>query len=222
MHRLIIPRWANYFVLLDSWTFSCPDLGFRHCICRHLTLTAGLASLHRCTVSISLNGHANCTVVESWLKRIAAHPPFPIYSIGMTILYMPQSVLYPQVLLPHIRCPCSGGRPLGPLWPRCRWGISPWGGPLPAPTGSPPGWSFAPGQWYQGRCSPAPPLTVGWYLINQWKTMYFTYTVGVYRCIHNSTWSKSELNFKFEFKCRLTYLTSYLGYLTGTSLLMYE
>ena len=30
--RLIIPRWAKCFVLLDGWTFCCSVLGCRHCI----------------------------------------------------------------------------------------------------------------------------------------------------------------------------------------------
>ena len=44
--RLIMPRWATCFVLLESWTCCCPVLGSRHWTCQHLTLPAGLASLH--------------------------------------------------------------------------------------------------------------------------------------------------------------------------------
>ena len=36
--------------------------------CQHLTLPAGPASFHRRTQSMSLYGHAACTVVESWFN----------------------------------------------------------------------------------------------------------------------------------------------------------
>ena len=77
-HRLIIPRWAKCFVLLEPFAvlfwdlalyFPTPDPARRP------------VTLHRCTVSISLYGHANCRAVESWFnshRRRIAFPTFPI------------------------------------------------------------------------------------------------------------------------------------------------
>ena len=36
---------------LRGWTFCCPVLGSRQCTCQHLTLPAGLASLH-CSITL--------------------------------------------------------------------------------------------------------------------------------------------------------------------------
>ena len=98
-HSLITPRWAKCFVLLGRGTICCPVMGSRHCSCQHLTLPAGLASLQRCTVSISLNGHANCTAVESWFNSLRSRvaTPSPLFlsrTLGTLLIYEYMSLAY--------------------------------------------------------------------------------------------------------------------------------
>ena len=56
---------------------------------QHLTLPAGPALLHRRTQSMSLYGHAACTVVASWLnsQRRRVGPPSPVSYLGMLFIY---------------------------------------------------------------------------------------------------------------------------------------
>ena len=84
-HRLIIPRWSKCSVFLDSWTFCCPVLyRLSAFYCTLPTPDPARLAWHRstrCTISIALNGRANCTVVESWFnshrRRVAPPPLFP-------------------------------------------------------------------------------------------------------------------------------------------------
>ena len=81
----VIPRWAKCYVLtvepfaVQYWALSIV-----------LASPAGLASLHRSTVQsifpYMVNGHAECTSVESWFnspRRRVATPPFSY--LGMII-----------------------------------------------------------------------------------------------------------------------------------------
>ena len=85
IQRLIIPRWAKCFVLLDSWTFCCPVLGSRHCT----NTWPFLSAWHRSTaVQSAFSDMVMLTVwrwrVGSTLTEDACHPhPFsPYYKCG--------------------------------------------------------------------------------------------------------------------------------------------
>ena len=82
-HRLIITRWANFFVLLSRFGLSALYLH-----CTPDPTRAGLASLHRCTLYsqrfVLWSCYCNCTAVEIWFNshriRIAiCNPPPPLH-----------------------------------------------------------------------------------------------------------------------------------------------
>ena len=66
-HRLIITRWANFFVLLSRFGLSALYLH-----CTPDPTRAGLASLHRCTLYsqrfVLWSCYCNCTAVEIWFN----------------------------------------------------------------------------------------------------------------------------------------------------------
>ena len=79
-HRIIIPRWAKCFIIIDIGTFYCPVLGSRHCTCQNRTSPAGIDPPLYSQHFLLIYGHANYTAADSWFnyhRRRDAPPPFP-------------------------------------------------------------------------------------------------------------------------------------------------
>ena len=64
---------------LRGWTFCCPVLGSRQCTCQHLTLPAGLASLH-CSITKQV-------LIWSKLNQFSTALPAPFSYLGMLFIY---------------------------------------------------------------------------------------------------------------------------------------
>ena len=105
IQRLIIPRWAKCFVLLDSWTFCCPVLGSRHCT----NTWPFLSAWHRSTaVQSAFSDMVMLTVwpwrVGSTLTEDACHPhPFSPSTVGILLYFLSMGIYPPAAIRPFIR-----------------------------------------------------------------------------------------------------------------------